>query len=137
MIVADTNLVAYLLIEGDRTEAARGVRLRDPVWRVPPLWRSELLSVLATSVRADVLDEADARRAWAAAKALLARCEEEPGGEEVLSTALRRGLSAYDAQFVVLAERRHVTLVTGDRRVLERCPDIAVSIEGFAQSTSG
>ncbi len=64
MIVADTNLVAYLVIEGAHTTAARAVYRKDPRWARPPLWRSELLNVLALSVREEVLTEHQARSAW-------------------------------------------------------------------------
>lgn len=131
MIVVDTNVIAYLLIEGDRTPAARDVWARDPHWRVPPLWRAELLNVLATSVRAGVLDADQARTVWLRATSLLSGGEEEPGGEAVLASAIRHGLSAYDAQFVVVAERLGVRLVTNDVRVLRARPDIALSMEAF------
>ena len=132
MIVADMNLVAYLLIDGTRTEAARRVRMRDADWKLPPLWRSELLNVLATSVRASVLDADEALRAWEVALDLFGMCEMEPGGARVLMAALEYGISAYDAQFAVLAERLGVTLVSGDKRLCAACPAIAVSIEEFA-----
>lgn len=131
MIVADTNLVAYLVLEGERTEAARRVRMRDADWRLPPLWRSEFLNVLATAVRASVLGQDAALRAWEIALDLFGLCEAEPGGTDVLKTALRHGISAYDAQFVRLAERLGVTLVTGDRRLCKACPKLAISIEEF------
>ena len=44
MIVVDTNLVSYLLIEGKRTVEARQVRQRDPDCVLPPLWRGEFLN---------------------------------------------------------------------------------------------
>jgi predicted nucleic acid-binding protein len=131
MIAADTNLVAYLLIEGERTAAASRVWERDSDWRLPPLWRSEFLSVLATSVRSGVLTEEQGFRAWRLATRLFGRCEHEPGGEAVLRAALRLGISACDAHFVVVAEFLGVPLVTGDSRLKAAC-EIAVSIEEFA-----
>ncbi|MDD5309824.1 MAG: type II toxin-antitoxin system VapC family toxin [Deltaproteobacteria bacterium] len=136
MIVADTNLVAYLVIDGERTEAARRVRMRDADWRLPPLWRSEFLNVLATSVRASVIDQDAALRAWEIALDLFGSCEAEPGGTEVLKTALRYGISAYDAQFARLAEHLGVTLVSGDKRLCGACASFAVSIEEFAGMAS-
>jgi len=38
VIVADTNLVAYLLLGGQGTEHARQVFLRDPDWAAPFPW---------------------------------------------------------------------------------------------------
>jgi len=134
MIVADTNLIAYLLIEGDQTEAARRVWKRDSEWTMPTLWRSEFLSVLATSVRAGVLKDAEAISLWRNAISIFSRSEQEPLGESVLTTAIQLGISAYDAQFVVVARDSKVQLVTGDRRLCQACPKIAVSIDQFADS---
>lgn len=131
MIVADTNLVAYLLIDGERTELARRVWERDADWLLPPLWRSEFLNVLALSVRAEVIDAADAQRSWLTATSLLSNGEREPSGSRVLEAALRLRISAYDAQFVSLAEEEELDLVTGDKGLLQAF-DRAVSIERFA-----
>ena len=133
MIIADTNLIAYLLIEGEKTESARRVYQRDPEWRMPPLWRSEFLSVLATSVRAGVIDDAQALDAWRYAKDLFPSSELEPGGENVLRCAIEHGISAYDAQFVALAREHRLTLVTGDKKLCEVCSPIATSIDAFAE----
>ena len=51
MIVVDTNVLAYLLLPGERTEQAERVFHRDPVWAAPLLWRSELRNVLAVYMR--------------------------------------------------------------------------------------
>jgi predicted nucleic acid-binding protein len=131
VIVADTNLVSYLLMEGEQTPAAREVRQRDPQWVLPPLWRSEFLNVLATSCRAAVIDLEQALSAWHLALELFTLYEPEPQGVAVLETAVRDGLSAYDAQFVVVARQLGVPLVTSDRKILSACPDIAVAIEAF------
>ena len=131
MIVADTNLVSYLLIAGEHTETARAVWARDPHWVLASLWRSEYLSVLATSVRAKLLLRDQARSAWRAGVRLFGRSEREPDGEAVLDAALEFGVSAYDAQFVVVAKQLNVPLVTGDRRLREACRPLAVSFVEF------
>lgn len=134
MIVADTNLISYLLIDGEHTEAAREVWATDPAWVVPPLWRSEFLNVLTLSVRHEVLDEAQALRAWRVAIRLVGRSERDPGGERVLSTAIRDGISAYDAQFVALARVISSMLVTGDEKLLRASGDVAVSASDFLRA---
>ena len=137
MIVADTNLVAYLVIDGDRTGAARRVWGLDPDWRLPPLWRAELLNVLATTVRAGLLTSAQAHQCWGAASDLFRDAEVEPGGAAVLDVAVNRRVSAYDAQFVAVAESLGVRLVSGDRALVSACPERAVLIEDFAPAAQG
>ena len=131
MIVADTNLVAYLLIEGDKTDSARAVWAADPWWMLPTLWRSEFLNVLTMAVRAHVLTLAQAHDIWHVAQTVFGQSEVEPSGDAVLETATARNLSAYDAQFVVAAADLKVPLVTSDRGLLQACPDIAVAPERF------
>lgn len=132
MIVADTSLVAYLLLAGERTEAAEAVLLRDAQWAAPPLWRSELRSVLVQHLRAGSLTPDEAAAVWARAEVLLAPDTPAPETGLVLQAALTRGLSAYDAEFVALAAELAVPLVTDDRRILEACLDLAISIDDFA-----
>lgn len=134
MIVADTNLIAYLLIEGDKTDMARAVWETDSQWMLPTLWRSEFLNVLATSVRAKVMTSQEAHDIWNVAQTVFGQSEVEPSGDAVLETAAARNLSAYDAQFVVAASDLEVRLITSDRRLLKACPDIAISPETFTSS---
>lgn len=131
MIIADTNLVSYLLIEGERTVAVRRVHEKDPDWKLPTLWRSEFLNVLTSAVNAFVLDRQQAFSTWWVAVDLFSGREIEPDGDRVLSLALERRISAYDAHFVAVADELGVPLVTGDRAVTRQCPDIAVAIEDF------
>lgn len=135
MIVADTNLVAYFTLRGERRATARAVRLRDATWVAPPLWTSEFRNVLVTYVRAGRLTPAQAHAAWAAGRAAVEDLPVEPVA--VLDAAFARGLSGYDAEFVALAKRLGVRVVTDDRRVLTSCPDLAVSLDDFVGEDEG
>jgi predicted nucleic acid-binding protein len=131
LIVADTNLVAYLLIEGERTDLARAVWTADPRWMLPTLWRSEFLNVLTTSVRANVLTLTQAHDTWHVAQTVFGQSEVETPGDDVLEMAAAHTLSAYDAQFIVAAASLGVPLVTSDQHLLRACPDIAIAPEKF------
>ena len=133
MIVADTNLISYLLIDGSRTKAARRAWQRDPRWVVPTLWRSEFLNVLCLSVRAGVIAEDDAFRTWEIASERLGLAEREPAAADILRIALRDGITAYDAQFVAVAEEQGLRLVTSDRKLQRACPAVAVMVEDFIE----
>jgi len=131
VIVADTNLVAYLLLDTSLTGEAEKVRERDPEWRLPPFWRDEYLNVLWRLHRSDNLAHAEAIRAWREGIELLGDCEVAVDGESVLETAMRYAITAYDAQFVSLAESLGVPVVTADRKLVRACKGVAVSYGGF------
>jgi predicted nucleic acid-binding protein len=131
MIVADSNLIAYLLIRGDRTAEAEAVLLRDPVWTAPLLWRSEFRNVLALYVRQKHLSLRDAVQYMQEAETLLDGNEYQVESAPVLRLAEQTGRSAYDCEFVHLAQDLGVVLVTSDKRVLQSFPSVAVSIADF------
>lgn len=59
---------------------------------------------------------------------LFSRSEREPSGEAVLAAALEYEISAYDAQFVVVAMELRVALITADPRLALRCPEVAAAL---------
>jgi predicted nucleic acid-binding protein len=132
MIVADTTLVASAVITGNWTRAAAEARVRDKQWIAPRLLRSELLSALAKYVVvAKTLERDDAVRAFRRGLALVALNEDESDPIELFNTVERSGLTTYDAEFVILARRRNLRLVTLDGGILRACPDVAISIQDF------
>ena len=132
MIVADTNLLVYLTLKGERTDAARLVRVRDSDWVAPPLWRSEFRNALVQNVRHDLISPARAQEIWQKAPSAVRDVEIDPVA--ALDIAFERGLSGYDAEFVALAETLGVPLVTDDGRVLRACPGVAVSLDDVGAS---
>lgn len=127
MIVADTNLAVYLLLGGPGTEEARRIFLRDPEWAAPLLWRSEFRSVMAQYLRKQELSLTDALAVQRKAESLFRGREHIIPSKNVLRLVSRSACSAYDCEFVALAEQLRVPLVTSDRQVLAAFPGIAVS----------
>ena len=132
MIVVDTNALAYLLLGGDATPQARAAFLKDPAWGAPLLWRSEFRRVLAAHLRRKRLALADALLVMREAETLLAGSEYLVESERVLALAAESRCSAYDCEFVALAEHLGVPLVTSDAEVLAAFPTVAVSLGEFA-----
>lgn len=118
MIVVDTNVVAYLLIAGDRTAEAEAVRAKDDDWHVPLLFLHEWLNVLAAYVREELINRDTAVRLFrrGIAKVRVEAIPVDPS--RVLNLHIKTGCSRYDCQFMDLAERLDATLVTLDKQVL-------------------
>jgi predicted nucleic acid-binding protein len=131
MIVADTNLLVYLYVRGQRTAQAEAVLVRDASWTAPLLWRSEFRNTLAGLVRAREIDLDDAIRISHDAERRMGDAEFSVVSQHVLQLAVRSRCSAYDCEFVALAQDLRVPFVTADRQVLAAFPSTAVSPGGF------
>jgi len=131
MIVVDTNVLGYLYIPADQTETAERVFLRDPEWLAPRLWRSELRNVLALYLRQGLLQLEDAVAIISQAEEMMAGREVEASSLQILSLAQASGRSAYDCEFVAVAEELGLPLVTADQQLVRAFPDIATSLDAF------
>jgi len=127
MIVIDTNVLAYLLIEGDRTAETQALRLADADWRSDPFLLVEFSNLLATQVKAQALSAAQAEALLETAAQQIAEWCEAPHAE-VLALAIDRQISAYDARFIACARRLGAPLVTEDSRLRAATPGLSVSI---------
>lgn len=136
MIVADTNLLAYLHLPGERTAKAERVLLQDDDWHAPPLWRSEFQNVLVLQFRRGLISFDTALEAFREADLMMREHEHSAETRRVLELARDSNCSAYDCEFVALAEALGVPLVTSDGRILKSFPDIAVSSEDFTGPNS-
>ena len=90
MIVADANLLAYLVVEGTQTAAAVEVARLDDAWGAPRLRRSELLSALSGYVRRGETDVANALKRFAVAEIAIGGRDFEPEPADVLALAAAR-----------------------------------------------
>ena len=131
MIVVDTSVVAYLHLAGSHTAAAQAALTRDPVWLAPPLWREEFVNILVQQCRAAGLTVPAAEAILTAASDLMTRHETRIEPERVLRVAVATKISGYDAQFVALAQKLRLPLLTEDKELLRKFPETATSLVTF------
>jgi predicted nucleic acid-binding protein len=135
MIVADTNVLAYVMIEGEFTASARELWKRDPEWRLPTLWRHEFLNLLATTVRQGGMALSDAGALWEEAIGLFSPLEQPVDMGRALRLATEHPISAYDAQFIALAKDLRISCITEDQRLLRLFPDQTRSIRTYLSNS--
>lgn len=128
MIVVDVNILAYLLIPGKYTQAAENLLNETAQWAAPRLWRSELRNVLATYVRSGLLDLADGFVLYQRAALIIGAEEYEVETSDVLRLAKASGCSAYDCEYVALAEFLDLKLVTADAKLRKAFPQRTVAL---------
>jgi predicted nucleic acid-binding protein len=131
VIVADTNLIAYLLIRGQHTAEAEAVYRKDPQWSAPVLWRSEFRNVLVFYLWRGLIGIDEALETMEQAERLMRGQEFEVESSRVLRLAAGAGCSAYDCEFVALAQDLNLPLVTSDSALIARFKPTVVSMRAF------
>jgi predicted nucleic acid-binding protein len=129
MQVVDTNVIAYLLLQGDRTAAARALFAKDADWHSDYFVLVEFCNVLATMVRARSLASARAREALSNAEQILAAGLHPAAHAESLASAEDFGVSVYDARFLVVAQTLGARLITEDIKLRRAAPALTQSLE--------
>jgi predicted nucleic acid-binding protein len=122
MIVVDSNILAYLYLPGEFTEAAECLLERDADWHAPVLWRSEFRNILAGYLRRGALSFNQVCLMQKEAEDLLKGGEHEADSRQVLELVKASNCSAYDCEFVAIAQALGVTLVTMDAKLLKGFP---------------
>jgi predicted nucleic acid-binding protein len=122
VIVVDTNVIAYLYLPSEHTAHAEALLARDPEWVLPTLWRSEFRNVLTGYLRRGHLTLAQAVAIQTEAEALVDGCEYDVASGRVLALAHESTCSAYDCEFIALAQQLGVRLVTVDRKLRQAFP---------------
>jgi predicted nucleic acid-binding protein len=131
MIVVDTNIIAYRFIEGDKTEKVLKAQQKDSDWILPSLWRHEFLNVLSTAARSRILNTEQCQQVWKSAVHVLHSLERDVDMLKALLLSIETSISAYDAQYITLAQSSRIRCLTEDRKLLEAFPAITVSLDQF------
>ena len=132
MIVADTNLIVYLFITGDQTTLAQDVLARDPHWIVPPLWQSEFRNVLAGYIRRG-MNVSQANEIMKDAMLTLENRQVTSSSEKIFDLVSKSDCTAYDCEFIALAQQLDIALVTADKQLRKQFPNSTMSLEEFAK----
>lgn len=127
MVVIDTNVLAYLLIEGDRSGEAHALLSRDPDWRSEAFLLIELSNLLATYVRGGALVRKQAESLLAEAETRMRGLVNVPHAR-ALGVAADLSISAYDARFIAAAQILGARLVTEDAKLRAAAPALTWSL---------
>jgi predicted nucleic acid-binding protein len=127
MLLVDTNILAYLMIQGDRTSAAQELFARDSDWRSESFILVEFLNILSTYVRIKAMTREVSARLLTEAHSLLPNLTNVLHAA-ALETAVQFSISAYDARFITLARQLRVKLVTEDVKLRAAAPGLTCSL---------
>lgn len=131
MIVVDTNIIASLWVPNDMDERVYMVFKKDNDWIASLLWRSEFRNVLSIYLRKNILELLVVLQAIEEAEQLMAANEFEVNSTQVMSLVSDSSYSAYNCEFIALADDLNIQLVTFDKKIIREFPNIAISPKEF------
>jgi len=131
MIVVDTNIIAYLYISGEHSSQSESLLSLSSDWCAPLLWRSEFRSVLSLYLRKNILSLDEVLLIIQQAEHLMRGNEYEIPSAHVMQLVDTSDCSAYDCEFIALAQHLQIPLVTADSKLLRSFPKIARSLQAF------
>ena len=129
MIVVDTNIIAYLYISGEKSLQAEQLLTFDSLWNAPVLWWSEFRRVLSQYLRKGILSLDDILIIIQQAEKLLDDNEYKISSAHIMQLINSSSCSAYDCEFVALAQYLDIPLITADKKILREFPKVAKSLD--------
>jgi predicted nucleic acid-binding protein len=123
----------YRWISSPHNAAAEAALAKDPHWIAPFLWRSEFRNIMALAIRRNTVTIDTALEIVRRAEASLEHNEFVVWSDAILKLVARSNCTAYDCEFVALAQAEGVQLVTADRQTLREFPEVAISLNKFVR----
>lgn len=131
MIVIDANILVYSLTECDYSPSVHKLRKKDADWRTSGLCLHEILNVLATYQRREVLTLVQCKKLLDHAERFMKVAQCEVKMDAALAVAAKYAITGYDAQYVALAQNLDAPLITEDRKLRAAVQGIAFSMQEF------
>jgi predicted nucleic acid-binding protein len=135
MIIADTNIISYLLLPTIYTDSVEKLYEIDPDWSAPILWKSEFRNVMALYLRKKIITLDKAIQLQDAAESIIIQNEYDISSSQVLALIDKSDCSAYDCEFIALANHLDTKLVTQDKKILREFPSTAISVSDHLNAT--
>jgi predicted nucleic acid-binding protein len=133
VIVADTNIIAHLTIRSENSPLAEAAYASDAIWIAPLLWLSEYRNTLAKYIQHRAMTVELALLSLRSAEEIIAGRSYSVSSEAVLGLVKDSGCTAYDCEYVALAQDLGVPLVTTDKQILRAFPKTAVALDRFTR----
>ena len=134
MIVVDTNIICYRWMSSPNSAAAELALAKDPHWIAPVLWRSEFRNIMALALQTGTLTIHAALEIVHRAEASFEHNEFAVSSDAVLQLVATSNCTAYDCEFVALADAEGVRLVTADLKIVREFPKVAISLNQFLRT---
>ena len=131
MIIADTNIISYLLLPTSYTDLVESLYKIDPDWSAPILWKSEFRNVMALYLRKKIITLEKALQLQDTAESVIIQNEYDVSSSQILALIDESNCSSYDCEFVALAHHFDTKLVTQDKKILKEFPSTAISVSDF------
>ena len=129
MIVVDTNILAYCLMPGPKNQQAEALLEANGDWAAPYLWRSEMRNLLTGYIRKGEYDGRTAEILMQKAGRFLTGGEHFVDDHAIFELVGESKCTAYDCEFVALAQTLGTYLVTEDKALLQAFPSWCRSLE--------
>ncbi|MCK5200021.1 MAG: type II toxin-antitoxin system VapC family toxin [Spirochaetales bacterium] len=131
MIVVDTNILSYFFLDTVYSEKAVTLFRQESIWYAPYLWKNEFRNVLSLYLRKGLITIEDAFFIMEKAELLMEGNEFYITSRHILTLVNESNCSAYDCEFVALAQQLNVKLITEDKKIISEFKDIAVNLDTF------
>jgi predicted nucleic acid-binding protein len=135
VIVVDTNVICYRWMASPYSDGVDRAWRKDSDWIAPLLWRSEFRNALAGAIRKRLISIETAIDIVEKAEAQFSGHEFLVSSPAVMRLVDQSRCSAYDCEFVALAIKQQIPLVTLDRDLLRDFAKITMSLEKFIQAS--
>ena len=131
MIVVDTNVLVYFFVDTLQSDVVARVREKDPDWHATILWRSEFRNAMAGYIRRNAMSIEQAVETIEKVEGAMADKEHIVDSTDVMRLVADSTCSAYDCEFVALANHLSAPLITSDSQLLRNFPNQALAPDQF------